>query len=206
MADLDEVRERRKSPFTPRARIDACFRRPLLTVLICVTTRYRTIQPLGFEVLTSCIRLDPHPCCPPLQVVAAGEAVIFGGLESRTQELRGLISSHFEQKTLEEVGRAFEAANDPGAGALNQTVADLAVLVREQAAQSVEDFKACEMWIAMKAPAISDGNNFGVDVQNYVASELKTMRHAMQAAKIKRCMRHSPAADRPTPTSFRLDP
>mmetsp|Transcript_31828 Transcript_31828/g.66938 ORF Transcript_31828/g.66938 Transcript_31828/m.66938 type:complete len:157 (-) Transcript_31828:50-520(-) len=37
------------------------------------------------------------------------------------------------------------------------------------------------MWIAMKAPAISDGNNFGVDVQNYVASELKTMRHAMQA-------------------------
>ena len=53
-------------------------------------------------------------------------------------------------------------------------------VVREQAAAAVVDFRAAEMWIAMKGPAVSDGNNFGVDVQNYVAETMKTMRQAMQ--------------------------
>jgi hypothetical protein len=37
-----------------------------------------------------------------------------------------------------------------------------------------------ELWICLKAPAISDGNNFGADVQNCVLAEIKTMRHGIE--------------------------
>jgi hypothetical protein len=30
-----------------------------------------------------------------------------------------------------------------------------------------------EMWLQIKTPEVADGNNFGVEVQAYVAGELK---------------------------------
>jgi len=103
-------------------------------------------------------------------------------LEERSLELSGIIAANFPPKTLEQVGAEFEAqASSAEQGKPNTTVAKLSMLVREQAAISVDDFKSAEMWIALKAPAVSDGNNFGVDVQNYVSGELKTMRHAIMA-------------------------
>uniref|UniRef100_A0A7S0LPP2 Proteasome activator PA28 C-terminal domain-containing protein n=1 Tax=Coccolithus braarudii TaxID=221442 RepID=A0A7S0LPP2_9EUKA len=113
------------------------------------------------------------------QVVEAGEAVISTRLAARSAELTGLIGSKFQHTSLEQVATQFEATLDPE-GTINQAVAELAILVREEAAKSIDDFKQAEMWIYMKAPSISDGNNFGVDVQNFVSSELKSMRHAMQ--------------------------
>jgi len=53
--------------------------------------------------------------------------------------------------------------------------------VREQAALAIDHFKQAELWLVLKSPAVSDGNNFGVDVQQYVAGELKEMRKAFAA-------------------------
>merc|ERR1719152_913719 len=65
-------------------------------------------------------------------------------------------------------------------GSVNQKVAELSSLVREEAAVAAAQFRAAEMWIRLKAPAVSDGNNFGVDVQNYVLGELQAMRTGME--------------------------
>ena len=46
---------------------------------------------------------------------------------------------------------------------------------------AVAAFRDAEMWIRLKAPAVSDGNNFGVDVQNFVLGEVQHMRAAMEA-------------------------
>jgi len=53
--------------------------------------------------------------------------------------------------------------------------------LREEAAVAVHSFRQAEMWLRMKSPVISDGNNFGVDVQNWVLEEIKKMREAMEA-------------------------
>ena len=57
--------------------------------------------------------------------------------------------------------------------------AEGAQLVREQAAISIENFKAAEMWIQLKVPACSDGNNFGVSIvmeaKKMVADEKKAL-------------------------------
>merc|ERR1712166_1608348 len=61
----------------------------------------------------------------------------------------------------------------------NAEVVKVHTLVREQAAQAVEDLKAVEMWLQIKTPEVADGNNFGVEVQAFVAGELKKMRTEM---------------------------
>merc|ERR1712070_492548 len=91
--------------------------------------------------------------------IVTGEAAI-AKLEERSLELSGIIAANFPPKTLEQVGAEFEAqASSAEQGKPNTTVAKLSMLVREQAAISVDDFKSAEMWIALKAPAVSDGNN-----------------------------------------------
>ena len=101
--------------------------------------------------------------------------------EERSEAINGLIGTHFAPKTLDAVAREFAAAAVQSGAATNETVAELASVVREAAAQAVDDFKKVELWIALKAPPISDGNNFGADVQNFVAAELKKMRHSADA-------------------------
>jgi hypothetical protein len=113
------------------------------------------------------------------QALEAGEVVISSRLAARSSEMSELLAAKFTHTSLEKAAVEFEAALDPEGG-VNPDIAALAALVREEAAKSIDDFKQAEMWIALKAPSISDGNNFGVDVQNYVAAELKGMRHAMQ--------------------------
>lgn len=66
----------------------------------------------------------------------------------------------------------------------NAKVTALGDLVREEAAVAVGLFRAAEMWLRLKAPTVSDGNNFGVDVQNYVLGELQSMRGGMEAMVI----------------------
>ena len=63
----------------------------------------------------------------------------------------------------------------------NPKCAALAEQVREEAAIATAAFRAAEMWLKLKSPSVSDGNNFGVDVQNYVISELVAMRTQMDA-------------------------
>ena len=67
-------------------------------------------------------------------------------------------------------------ASSSAPGAVNPEVAKVGALLREQVAMMVADFKAAEMWLYLKTPEVSDGNNFGVEVQAYVLGELKAMR------------------------------
>jgi len=96
-------------------------------------------------------------------------------LAVRSTEVQGFVEKNFSPKTLEQVQAEFVTALSPAA-AENVVVAKLCSLVRDQAAQTIEDLKNCEMWLHCKTPAVSDGNNFGVDVQVYVLGELVKMR------------------------------
>ena len=112
------------------------------------------------------------------QAIAEGEEVISVKLAARTEEIAALIASKFPPKTLEQIGKEFEAGSALE-GEVNEAVAGLAVIAREQAAMAVDDFKKAEMWITLKAPPISDGNNFGVTVQMTVAKFLKDTREEL---------------------------
>jgi len=113
------------------------------------------------------------------QLLQTGEETI-SKLAGRAAEVQGLVSANFAAKSLADVQASFEAAFASGApGAVNAEVVKVHTIVREQAAQAVEDLKAVEMWLQIKTPEIADGNNFGVEVQAFVAGELKAMRTEM---------------------------
>lgn len=95
--------------------------------------------------------------------------------------LAELLPATFPAKPLEAVAAEMKPAIDKNPTVPNATCAKLAEQVREEAAIAVAAFRAAEMWLRIKAPSVSDGNNFGVDVQNYVIAELQAMRTAMEA-------------------------
>ena len=116
-------------------------------------------------------------------VAAEGEAAISDTMASRALALNQLLIDTFPPKELAALEAEFakSAAPSGGKAGVNAAVVKLTQLVREQAAISIENFKAAEMWIQLKAPACSDGNNFGVEVQQHVLEQMKAMRHAMVA-------------------------
>jgi len=101
-----------------------------------------------------------------------------GNLGGRATELDGLIATSFAPKTLsqveEEVTTYVQKLAKPSM--TNEVVAKLLAVMRDQAAQAIDEFKAVEMWIHCSTPEVSDGNNFGVDVQVYVLEQLKKLR------------------------------
>ena len=101
-------------------------------------------------------------------------------LPAHAQRVAGLLATHFPAQSLESVHAAMKPSVEAAKGGINTKVAELSSLVREEAAVAAMQFRACEMWLRLKQPAISDGNNFGVDVQNYVIEELTKMRTAME--------------------------
>jgi len=118
-----------------------------------------------------------------------GEKTI-DALLDRAAEIKAIIQKEFFDtssnplagKTLEAVQNEF-AKKLIASGKLsseNAEVSKLHSIAREQAVLSVSDFRKMEMWLAFKTPPVSDGNNFGVEVQSFVCTELKTMRQAMQ--------------------------
>lgn len=96
----------------------------------------------------------------------------FGG---NATKLAGVLAESFPAQSLDAVAASFAPSKE-----CNAKVAALGKLVRDEAAVAVGLFRAAEMWLRVKAPAVSDGNNFGVDVQNYVLGELQGMRGAME--------------------------
>jgi len=121
---------------------------------------------------------------PIAEAIATGEQSI-SGLVDHAVELGGLIQKSFPAVPLQAVHDKFAALPKPAAGEgkppVNKEVVALCNLVRDQAAIATQEFLNAEMWISMKAPSCSDGNNFGVDVQNFVTTELKAMRTKIQA-------------------------
>jgi len=110
---------------------------------------------------------------PPDQLIAFRPCLRSSGRLTET------LSTQFPAVTLEAV--AAEFAKAPETKETNAKVAQLGVLVREEAAVAMAVFRSAEMWLRIKTPAVSDGNNFGVEVQNYVITELAAMRTAMDA-------------------------
>ena len=89
------------------------------------------------------------------------------------------LASAFPAVSLEAV--AAEFAKTSASKEVNAKVAALSNSVREEAAVAVGIFRSAEMWLRIKTPSVSDGNNFGVDVQNYVITELQAMQKAVDA-------------------------
>jgi len=96
-------------------------------------------------------------------------------LPEHAKRITGLLSTHFPAQTLEAVHAAMRPSVEGARSATNQKVAELSSLVREEAAVLAAQLRQCGMWLRLKQPAVSDGNNFGVDVQNYVLEELNKM-------------------------------
>ena len=94
----------------------------------------------------------------------------------RAAELQQLIESNFSAVPLASVEAEFSKALAKAPTVVNDKVAKLGALVREQAALTIEDLKAAEMWLILKTPEVSDGNNFGVDVQEFVYKQLKELK------------------------------
>jgi len=97
-------------------------------------------------------------------------------LPARAAEIQQLMTSNFPSKSLAQAQTEFEALVASSPGAVNAGVAELSALVVDQAALTIEDLKCLEMWLLLKTPEVSDGNNFGVDVQQYVLGELKAVK------------------------------
>jgi len=106
------------------------------------------------------------------EAVASGERSIAAFIEN-ANALSQQISASFPPMTLDEVHAKFAAQPIPenAKPGLNPEVSKLWSLVRHHAALAVDEFRNAEQWLAMKAPSVSDGNNFGVDVQNFVGAE-----------------------------------
>jgi len=130
------------------------------------------------------VRALDSPMSDPLVAMAADEgAKAIDEFVGHAGRLATVIASNFPPQTLADVA-AQMAKLAESKKATNEKVAAMGVLVREEAAVAVALFRQAEMWLYLKAPAVSDGNNFGVDVQNYVLGELKAMRTAMEAMVI----------------------
>ena len=106
------------------------------------------------------------------EATAAGERSIASMLDN-ANALSAEITKAFPAMSLDQVHAKFAALPTPddAKGGLNPEVVKLCGMVRQHAAAAVEEFRNAEMWLMMKVPSVSDGNNFGVDVQNFVNTE-----------------------------------
>jgi len=111
-------------------------------------------------------------------VLAQGQEAI-DSMIGQAARLADVLAANFPAVTLEQV--AAEFAKAPVSKEANAKVAKLSALLREEAALAASTLRSAEMWIHLKSPAVSDGNNFGVDVQNYILGEVKALRTATEA-------------------------
>ena len=102
-------------------------------------------------------------------------------MSSHALRIAEVLATKFPAKSLADVAKEMGPQVDKASSATNPTCTALSEQVREEAAIAVGIFRAAEMWLRLKTPVVSDGNNFGVDVQNYVISELDAMRKATEA-------------------------
>jgi len=74
------------------------------------------------------------------------------------------------------------AETNPTETGTNSTVMELSNFVRTETLELVESLRIMELWVHLSVPAISDGNNFGVEIQEHICkriTELKTSSKAI---------------------------
>mmetsp|Transcript_22943 Transcript_22943/g.59002 ORF Transcript_22943/g.59002 Transcript_22943/m.59002 type:complete len:240 (-) Transcript_22943:208-927(-) len=95
----------------------------------------------------------------------------------RLDELDVALQQHFAL-SVDKFREAARAAAQPRMS--NRALLGVQYEVHNLLGRAVSDFRALEFWLVTKVPQVSDGNNFGVEVQHYVIDELKKCRIAMQ--------------------------
>jgi hypothetical protein len=64
---------------------------------------------------------------------------------------------------------------------VNPDITNASVEARAELAELVETLSYLEMWLTLSVPAVSDGNNFGVEVQELLIKMLKEKKDAAKA-------------------------
>jgi len=111
------------------------------------------------------------------------ETVFSDRLMGQLKETKKIVkSSGNERKSKKrKVDEALEDSDDEEAGdgprvPPNDEVISVARKVRDLLADAVDTLRILEMWIRLKIPKIEDGNNFGVEIQEDVFSQIQSSR------------------------------
>jgi len=93
----------------------------------------------------------------------------------------------FPYATITEANEAFFAAVKAKAGDadaketdVNATVVQAVVCAREELSGLQEDLLTLETWLSLLIPAVSDGNNFGVEIQEHICKILMDKKKAVK--------------------------
>eukprot|EP00657_Telonema_sp_P-1_P009051 TRINITY_DN3230_c0_g1_i4.p1 TRINITY_DN3230_c0_g1~~TRINITY_DN3230_c0_g1_i4.p1 ORF type:complete len:256 (-),score=139.84 TRINITY_DN3230_c0_g1_i4:115-882(-) len=107
-------------------------------------------------------------------------------IPNKLAHLEQALASKFAM-SLDEADAAFRQAvtakvseNEPTNTGTNDTVMALSAFVRNELAAQVDALRALEIWVMLSVPQISDGNNFGVEIQEHIC---KRISEAKTAAK-----------------------
>jgi len=109
---------------------------------------------------------------------ALGKQVL-EALPARCEAADGLLAAHFAASPA-----AFRAAARAAAAPRKSN----AELLKSQEAvhglqvEAMADLRALEFWLHTRVPTVSDGNNFGAEVQSFVIEQLAKLRAALAAA------------------------
>eukprot|EP00304_Pavlova_gyrans_P015981 CAMPEP_0206032892 /NCGR_PEP_ID=MMETSP1466-20131121/278_1 /ASSEMBLY_ACC=CAM_ASM_001126 /TAXON_ID=44452 /ORGANISM="Pavlova gyrans, Strain CCMP608" /LENGTH=238 /DNA_ID=CAMNT_0053407047 /DNA_START=48 /DNA_END=764 /DNA_ORIENTATION=+ len=100
-------------------------------------------------------------------------ASVLQALPQRVDAIDALMAKNFERSVVD-FRAAARAALTPGKS--NAELLATQQQVHELLVTGIADFRALEFWLQTKVPQLSDGNNFGVEVQDFVIEKLKAMR------------------------------
>jgi len=116
------------------------------------------------------------------RVSAAEETAkaVLASLPKRTDEADAVLAKYFTQ-SVPAFRQAARAAFQPGQS--NASLVQTSEAVHELLVSAVANFRALEFWLQTKVPQLSDGNNFGVEVQDFVIEKIKAAR--------TQCMTHA---------------
>lgn len=65
---------------------------------------------------------------------------------------------------------------------VNDQMQEILAAVRIEINSALDDMQRLERWVQLLVPKIEDGNNFGVDVQRYVITQISASKVALQTA------------------------
>ena len=111
-------------------------------------------------------------------IIGRGQEAIEQRLAQAASDIHTLVETY---EPLAQYDRITSAAAKEATPQGNQTLQAIAHSVTEHAAKTVTTLRDAEMFIYMHVPVVSDGNNFGVDVQLHAAKELKDFRSQAEA-------------------------
>jgi len=116
------------------------------------------------------------------QMDAEAERVMQVGAE-KLGSIQGALTSEFTFGTLAEANAQFGSeveakTKDPALAetGVNAVVTRLTGLVRDELATLHDSLFTLETWLSLQVPAIADGNNFGVEIQEHTVKSLMERR------------------------------